>query len=181
MVTVEKTNLMASTWTKAVLVRRAFNAGPKRKSDRVLDAEEATLEAYMAFRAFRNEAAKSGLGSAARLGLMLMDTKCKGRDEIMGVPTKLENIAELFAKVKKATKGGEVVPLGLLYWLRDDDPEAVKTPKGANWDGEEVEMLIPAVTWVKPWLVESPRARLVTEAARHAFEESGGDATRVRV
>jgi hypothetical protein len=121
MVTVEKTNLMASTWTKAVLVRRAFNAGPKRKSDRVLDAEEATLEAYMAFRAFRNEAAKSGLGSAARLGLMLMDTKCKGRDEIMGVPTKLENIAELFAKVKKATKGGEDSKRRQLGWRGSRD------------------------------------------------------------
>jgi len=171
-------NLMSSTWTKAVLVRRAFNAGPKRKTDRVLDAEEATLEAYMAFRAFRIEAAKAEIASdAARLGLVLWGME-RNDFQIVSVPRKLQNIADMFGEVESATSGGETVPLGLLYWLRDDDPKAVRTPRGAHWEGDEPEMLVPAVTWVKAWLVESPRARLVAENARHAFEESGGEATR---
>ena len=59
MVETQTTNLMAATWTKAALVRRAFNAGPRRKSDRAFDdLEDAVLTAYVSFLDLRKEMKK---------------------------------------------------------------------------------------------------------------------------
>ena len=50
MIEAQTKNLMASTWTDAAKVRRAFNAGPRRKSDlKFDDIEEAVLAAYTSF------------------------------------------------------------------------------------------------------------------------------------
>src|SRR5579872_6312609 len=92
MVTAAKTgNLMASTWTQASLVRRAFNAGPRRKSDRKFDdTEEAVLAAYASFLDLRKEMKKAGLSVRdVRAALVLMTAVYDGPPFNAGVVTLL--------------------------------------------------------------------------------------------
>ena len=158
-------NLMASTWTSAALVRRAFNAGPRRKSDREFeDIEEAVLEAYASFRELRKRMRDAALPPRdVRAALAFMTAVYEGRPLNAGVvrlhaiPDTLSALPDLLKAAEKETKHGAMALLGVVFWQRDSDPRT-KSSKTA---------------WVQSWRVD-PRIQRAADAARDAFRESDG-------
>ncbi|WP_109486986.1 hypothetical protein [Occallatibacter savannae] len=161
-------NLMAATWTQAALVRRAFNAGPKRKSDRKFDdLEEAVLAAYSSFLDLRKEMLGAGLSSKdVRAALVLMTAIYDGPPinagalSLLTVPDTIKELPELLRTVERRAKNGDMAPLGVAFWQRDRDP-AAKAEKAV---------------WVQSWLVGDRATRAVV-GAREAFRDSDGRET----
>jgi len=166
MVTESKTgNLMASTWTQASLVRRTFNAGPRRKSDlKFEDLEEAVLAAYAVFLDLRKEMKKVDLLTRdVRAALVLMTAAYEGPPfnagvvSLLAIPDTIKGLPDLLKHAERRTKDGAMVPLGVVFWQRDKDPRA-KTSK---------------TVWVQLWRVDT-RLRLAADTAREAFEGADG-------
>lgn len=158
-------NLMASTWTEAAKVRRAFNAGPRRKSDlKFDDIEEAVLAAYTSFLDLRKEMKRAGLPQRdVRAALVLMTAFYEGPPinggvvTLLAIPDTLVTLSDLLKETERRTKSGAMAPLGLAFWQRDKDSKA-KVSKNV---------------WVQSWRVD-PRVQRAADAARQAFEESDG-------
>jgi len=161
----ETRNLMASTWTQAAKARRAFNAGPRRKSDlKFDDLEGAVLATYASFLDLRKEMKKAVLPTRdVRAALVLMTAAYEGPPfnagvgSLLAIPDTIEGLPDLLREAEKRTKNGAMAPLGVAFWQRDKDPRA-KTSKTA---------------WVQSWRVD-PRLQLAADTAREAFEESDG-------
>lgn len=164
---VKTENLMASTWTQAALVRRAFNAGPRRKFDRTFDdLEDAVLAAYVSFLDLRKEMKKAGIPAPARdvrAAMVLMTATYEGRPfnagvvTLLAIPDTLKGLPELLREAERYTKKGAMAPIGMVFWQRDKDPRAKKS----------------ATVWVQSWRVD-PRLQRAADAARTAFEEADG-------
>jgi hypothetical protein len=159
-------NLMAPTWTKASLVRRAFKAGPRRKSDLKLDdIEEAVLAAYSAFLDLRKEMKKTELPALdVRAALVFMAAVYEGRPfngspgALVAIPDTLRRIPEMLNDAERYAGEGGMDPLGVAFWQRDNDARA-KTR---------------ITTWVQSWRVD-PRISRAAEATREEFEELDGE------
>ncbi len=160
----KNTNPMAATWTKAALVRRAFKAGPKRKTNLEYDRENAILHARILFLEFRVAMGKAGITTTAedvRAALVLMTPESATSDQVhlLSMPRELEDLPGLSAKMAKLEKAEKVAPLGVAIWQRDR--EAGDT-----------------AVWLHPWLVVGPRAQRAAIAAQKAFDASGGKETK---
>jgi hypothetical protein len=167
MVTEAKTeNLMAGTWTKAAKVRRAFKAGPRRKTDLVYDTEEAVLQGYIALLEFRKEMVQAEIFTSAddvKAALVLMSSDPEtnaGAVHLLAIPRAIKNLPDLSSKAERLSKRGATVPLGVAFWQRDREQD---TKKGKT-------------VWIQPWLV-NPCAARAAMAAQEAFEESNGQET----
>jgi hypothetical protein len=161
-------NLMAGTWTKAAKVRRAFKAGPRRKTDLVYhDIEEAVLNGYAAFLTIRKEMhmpetlIPEGDVKAALVLMSSTPESNAGLVSLLSFPRTIKNLSEMSSKAERLAKKGAMVPLGVAFWLRDREADDPKKGKA---------------TWVQPWLV-NPRAARAAIAAQKAFEESDGQDT----
>jgi hypothetical protein len=166
MVTATKTeNLMASTWTRAALVRRAFNAGPRRKSDREFgDLEDALLAAYVSFRDIRREMKKAELSERdTRAAFVLMTAAFEGPPFNAGVavmltiPDTIKGLPDLLRDAEKYANKGKMIPLGVVFWQRDRDERAK--------EGKSV--------WIQSWRVD-PRLQRAANAVREEFRELDG-------
>jgi hypothetical protein len=162
----EAKNLMAVTWTKAAKVRRAFKAGPRRKTDLVYDTEQAVLQSYVELLELRKEMAQAEIFTSAedvKAALVLMSSHAEfnaGVVSLLAIPRTIKNLPELSSKAERLSKKGAMVPLGEAFWQRDRDADSKKSK----------------TVWVQPWLV-NPRAVRAAIAAQEAFEESNGEET----
>ncbi len=165
MVTAEaKTNLMASTWTKAALVRRAFNAGPRRKSDREFeDLEDAVLAAYVSYRDIRRAMKKAELSERdARAAFVLVDATFAGQPfnastaVMLPIPATIKGIPDLLKDTERYAKS-KMVPLGVVFWQRDRDERAKESRS----------------VWIQSWRVD-PRLHRAANAVRDEFRELDG-------
>lgn len=158
-------NLMAATWTPASLVRRAFNAGPRRRSDRQFeDVEDAVLTAYTSFRGLRGAMKDAELPARdVRAALVLMSpyyadpTFNTGTVMLLAVPDAIKGLPALLDEAEKHIKKDAMLPLGVAFWQRDKDPRA-KSDKTA---------------WVQLWLVD-PRAQRAADAATESLAKLDG-------
>jgi hypothetical protein len=161
-------NLMASTWTKAALVRRAFNAGPRRKFDRQFeDLEDAVLAAYISYRDVRREMRKWGLPEAdTRAAFVMMPPFFgppfnSGAAVMLRIPDSIHGLPTLLKDAQHYAKEGEgdlqMSPLGVVFWQRDQDERA-----------KEKESV-----WVQMWRVD-PRLQRAANAVRDEFRELDG-------
>ena len=156
----KSTNLMASTWTKAAKVRRAFKAGKKRQKDLVLTPERAMLEGYMLLRDIQKAMSEAGLSEKdVQAALVLMTTDSSGTDLIYAAKIpEMKYLPELYGKLRKLEKEGHWVPLGVALKQFDREAYDARDPKSG------------AVVWDQPWLM-NPRAARALIAARNAIAE----------
>ncbi len=157
-------NPMVDTWTPAATVRRAFRAGPKRKTDLEYDLESAILHArilLIEFRAAMLKAKITTTGEDVRAALVLMtpETAESNQVHLLSMPRQLEDLPELSTKAARLEKAYNVVPLGVAIWQRDRKAGA-------------------STTWIHPWLVDQ-RAQRAANAAQKAFVASEGKETKV--
>jgi hypothetical protein len=158
-------NLMASTWTKAALVRRAFNAGPRRKSDREFeDLEDAVLAAYISFRDIRLEMKNAGLAERdTRAAFVLMTAAFEGPPFNAGaavmltIPDTIKGLPDLLKDAERHADKGEMAPLGVVFWQRDRDERAKESK----------------AVWIQSWRVD-PRLQRAANAVRDEFRELDG-------
>jgi hypothetical protein len=161
-----ETNLMAGTWTDAAKVRRAVNAGPRRKTDLEFeDMEDAVLAAYVSFRDLRKEMSKAGLSERdARAAFVLMTAEFEGAPfnaghvTLLTIPRNIAGLHALLNAAKKHANKGEMAPLGVVFWQRDRDERAKESKP----------------TWVQSWRVDV-RSLRAAGAVRDKFKELGGD------
>ena len=116
-----------STWTPASVVRRKFNAGPRRKSDHVVTPVVAIHEACILLDDLRNEMAVAGLSrddvkvyfvSLAGTPDQPQEVWARPIPEPAGLPGLFEEVARMLA-------GGKFRPLGIGVWQRDREVEAL--------------------------------------------------------
>ena len=159
---------MASTWTKAAKVRRAFKAGRQRQKDLKYDCERAVLEARILNIEIRKAMIQAGIttGDDAKVALVLMtpDSAKINRVYVLTIPRDIAGLPEVAAKAAKLEKAEKAVPLGVAIWQRDReayDPSELKS-------GIEV--------WMHLWLT-SERALCASAEALKAFfnEEETSD------
>ena len=146
--TTSKTNPMASTWTKAGLVRKTFKSGRKRQTDlKLYSIKEAGFLACIELEKLRTAMSDVGLSpDDVAAALVLVTPETPGQENIVytvPVPHEDDKLPELFAKVKQITneRFGKIMSLGIV--LRQLDYEA--DPKGG------------VIVWVEPFLT-GPRA-----------------------
>ncbi len=148
-------NLMAATWTKAGLVRRAFKAGRPRKADLVLTPTRAILEGSIVLHELQVAMEAAGLSpDDVKAALVFVSGPLFYATLIP--PT--SELPRLFRKVKELE--GEWQPLGLVLCQSDLEAE----PKSGT------------VIWVQPWLVGAEPTRLLRAAAAKIASEK--DSTR---
>jgi hypothetical protein len=153
-------NLMASTWTKAGMVRRAFKAGKPRQKDLLLTPKRAMFEGYILLSEIQDAMSKAGLSANdVQAALVFMTQDSPGADLIYVAPIpETKQLPELYSKVKKLEKDGGWVPLGIAVKQVDREAYEPKDPRSG------------AVVWVQPWLT-NPRAARALLKARSAFAE----------
>ncbi len=166
MVTVEKSeNLMASTWTDAARVRRAFNAGPRRKTDREFDdLEDAVLTAYRSYRDIRREMKNAGLSERDTRAAFVLVTAAYagapfngGHAMMLPIPDAIKGLPGLLKDAEKWANKGEMIPLGVVFWQRDRDERAKESKS----------------VWIQSWRVD-PRLLRAANAVRDEFGELDG-------
>jgi len=154
---------MASTWTQAAKVRRAFKAGRRRQKDRVLRPIAAIYEACILLddlgQAMHDaELSPDDVGAA----LILMTPEAANMENIvytLRLPKPAE-LPRLFAEVEKIEKLGKVLPLGIAVWQRDRE---ATDPKNEG------------VVWVQPFLTGERAARALTLAKSRFVNGDGGE------
>lgn len=160
-----KPNGLASFWTKAAMVRRAFNAGPRLKSDRAFDdLEDAVLEAYTEFRDMRRRMKNAELSARdTRAAFVLIPPYFEGppfnasAGLMIPIPDTIKGLPDLLKEAERAAGKSEMVPLGVVFWQRDRD-ERAKEAKSV---------------WVQSWRVD-PRWQRAANAVREEFREQDG-------
>jgi hypothetical protein len=153
-----KANPMASTWTRAGKVRRAFKAGRQRVKNLVLTPTVAIHESCILLDELRNAMREADLSADdVQAALVLVTPETPSREDMVYVlripqPGKL---SELFANVAKLEKPGKILPLGIAIRQVDQDSET------------------GAVVWVQPFLT-GPRAERALIQARKLFADGSG-------
>jgi len=155
-------NLMASTWTKAAMVRRKFKAGPQRKKDYVLTPLRSILEGAIMLHELQIAMKDAGLlESDVQAALVLRLTPSEpgkpNETHLQPIPG-TENLHLLYGRVKKLEARGRVEPLGLV--IKQNDREA-RGPEGE------------AVVWVQPWLVDIQASLALLAMRQRTVSRSG--------
>jgi hypothetical protein len=160
----KRPNLMAATWTKAGMVRRAFKAGRPLQKDRTLTPRQAIWEACLLRESLYDAMRKEGLSAddvQAAIVLMTPDTAASV-DWIYVFPIpQIRDLVELFSKVARIEKAENVIPLGVAIRQIDREAADPKDPKSG------------AVVWVQPFLVNA-RAATALLKARQVFADTDG-------
>jgi hypothetical protein len=157
----EKTNLMASTWTPAAVVRRKFKAGPRRKTSLEMDVERAFLECRILYTELRDAMLEAGIKTAANdvsVGLVLM-TPWDAKDrfvKVLPVGGNMEALAEQARKADLLEKRDCVFPIGVAFWQRD---------RTANQDE----------AWVRMWRIDGNSALALAEVHNALCSEKGNE------
>jgi hypothetical protein len=155
---------MASTWTKAGKVRRAFKSGRQRQKDRVLTPTAAIYEACILLDELRNAMVEAELSEDdVQAALVLMTPETPGRENtiyVLPIPQP-KKLPDLFANVEKVEKPGKILPLGIAVRQLDHEAKDPKDPKSG------------AVVWVQPFLT-GPRAEHALIQARKIFADGSG-------
>jgi hypothetical protein len=153
-------NLMASTWTKAALVRRKFKAGRQRQKDREITPLVAIHEACILLDDLRNAMREQSLPvEDVRVALVLMvPNAAPDRDlvHVIWVPEP-EELPGLFQRV--AGVGG-ALPLGLGVWQRDREASE-------------------AVVWTQAFLTGPDAVKALIEARKRLANDEGSGADRM--
>ena len=132
---------MASTWTAAAMVRRAFKAGAPRRKDLILSVDRAVVEAWALCNELKSAMRAVSLSREdirAALVLLTGDLDDERQEKIYVFPVPdMAGLPTLHEKVMKLKKETNVFPLGVVF---------------AQYDRETATPDVPAV-WVQPWLV----------------------------
>jgi len=158
-------NPMASTWTKAAKVRRAFKAGRQRQKDRVLTPVKAIYEVCILLDDLRTAMDEAKLPvEDVGAALVLVTPETPDRENLVYVLRVPEpkRLPELFSEVAKLEKPGKILPLGVAVWQRDreiQDPEK------------------QGVVWVQPFLTGARAEKALLEARKVFTEGRGGKST----
>lgn len=142
-------NPMAATWTPAAVVRRAFKAGPRRKTDLVYDVERGFLECRILYIELRNAMIDAGIKTAANdvsVGIVLMDSNNR-KAYVIPAGGNLDAFTEWAHKADRLDKKHKVIPVGVAFWQRDRE------------SGQDE-------TWVRLWRVDSETAILMTDVKK---------------
>lgn len=143
---------MASTWTKAAIVRRKFKAGRQRQTDLVLTPTRAVLEGYILLHELQKAMVEAGLPEEdVHAALVLITPGVPGGvDKIYVLPfPDMNRLPELYGKVRKLHDAAGVVPLGIVVSQTDRETQ---DPKSTG------------AVWVQPWLTGTRAARALLKA-----------------
>lgn len=153
-------NLMASTWTKAAIVRRTFKAGPRRKSDLVYGAEHGFLECRILYIELRNAMLEAGIKTGASdvsVGLILMTPwTAKGRAvvHVLHAGGSIDDFTKSARKVEQLEKQHKAIPIGVAFWQRDHE------------SGQDE-------TWVRAWRLDNASAEALAHVSKELKQEKG--------
>ena len=148
---IKKGNLMAATWTKAAVVRRAFKSGRQRQKDLLLTPTRAILEGSIVLHELQTAMRDAGLLEEDAKAALVFVSDAGSSDLIYVAPLpEVEGLANLSGKIKALQ--GVWRPLGLVFWQRDREAEIPGDPKSG------------AVGWVQPWLTDQRSARALIAA-----------------
>jgi hypothetical protein len=124
-------NLMASTWTKAGKVRRAFKAGRPRQTNRLVTPTVAIHEACIALERLQDEMRKEELlEQDVQAALVIMTPQTPDRENLVyvqGIPD-TKRLPEVFASVRKIEVPEKMLVIGILFKQRDREAK-----KDAVW------------------------------------------------
>jgi hypothetical protein len=149
-------NPMAATWTQAAIVRRAFRAGPRRKTDLVYDVERGFLECRILYIELRNAMIDAGIKTSASdvaVGIVLTDGSNR-KAYVLPAGGSLEEFTEWAKKAERLEKRHNVIPVGAGFWQRDRE----------SCQDE---------TWVRLWRVDGETAILMTDIKKELKQEKG--------
>jgi hypothetical protein len=161
-------NPMASKWTKAGMVRRAFKAGRPLQKDRVLTPRQAIWEACSLRESLYEAMRKAGLSADdVQAAIVLMTPEAAASVDLIYVfpIPQTRDLPELFGKVTKLEKTEKVIPLGIAIRQVDRERYDPKDPKSG------------AVVWVQPFLANARAARALIQARNLFADGSGGKGT----
>jgi hypothetical protein len=156
-----KENLMASTWTKAAVVRRKFKAGPRRQRDIEYDVERALLECRILYTELRNAMVTAGIKTGAvdvSVGIILTappDAEIRFV-EVLSAGGDMEAFAKQAMKAAWLEKQHKVFPIGAAFWQRDRE----------SGTGE---------VWIRSWRLGGQSALLLTETLKYLKDHEGND------
>ena len=150
-------NLMASTWTKAALVRRAFKSGRPRKVDLRLHWKKALLQGLIAQEDIQNAMRDQELAAEdVRVSLVLISADLKSgarQAHVWRLPMTLEDVPPIAERIEFLELTERIEAPGLIFLQRDRELET-QIPGRFN---QEI--------WTERWLMGEDAQAAMTKAA----------------